>query len=124
MRLYSGSDPVFDEKDIFRLTVPLDADYSPEKGHMRRVDGTTEKATEKAAEKATEKVRECSSAESRLRAIIARSPTVSMAEMAREMNMLEDGIYYHIKALKDAGKLRRIGGRKTGHWEFVDRGKN
>ena len=120
MRLYSGSDPVFDEKDIFRLTVPLDADYSPEKGHMRRVDGTTEKATEKAAEK----VRECSSAESRLRAIIARSPTVSMAEMAREMNMAEDGIYYHIKALKDTGKLRRIGGRKTGHWEFVDRGKN
>ena len=47
-----------------------------------------------------------------------------MAEMAREMNMLEDGIYYHIKALKDTGKLRRIGGRKTGHWEFVDRGKN
>ncbi len=46
-----GADPVFAEKDIFRLTVPLDANYSPEKGNMRRVDGTTEKATEKAKRK-------------------------------------------------------------------------
>ena len=29
VKLYSGADPIFDEKDIFRLTVPLNADYSP-----------------------------------------------------------------------------------------------
>lgn len=34
-RIYSGADPVFDEGDIFRLTVPLD-DYSPEKGHLQK----------------------------------------------------------------------------------------
>ena len=34
-RIYSGADPVFDEGDIFRLTVPLDDDYSPEKGHLQ-----------------------------------------------------------------------------------------
>ena len=32
VKLYSGADPIFDERDIFRLTVPLNADYSPEKG--------------------------------------------------------------------------------------------
>ena len=123
VRLYSGSDPVFDENDIFRLTVPLDADYSPEKGNMRSANGTTEKTTEKTTRKTTEKkeVRECSSAESRLRAIITRNPTATMSEMAREMNMSEDGIYYHIKALKEAGKLQRIGGRRAGHWEFGKR---
>ena len=40
VKLYSGADPIFDEKDIFRLTVPLNADYSPEKGLA-----TTPKAT-------------------------------------------------------------------------------
>lgn len=35
-RIYSGADPVFDEGDIFRLTVPLDDDYSPEKGHLQK----------------------------------------------------------------------------------------
>ena len=35
-RIYSGADPVFDEGDIFRLTVPLDDDCSPEKGHLQK----------------------------------------------------------------------------------------
>ena len=36
VRIYSGADPVFDEGDIFLLTVPLDDDYSPEKGHLQK----------------------------------------------------------------------------------------
>ena len=46
VRIYSGADPVFDEGDIFRLTVPLDDDYSPEKGHLPK-RGTTQQATQK-----------------------------------------------------------------------------
>ena len=40
-----------DDKDIFRLTVLLEVDCSPEKGNMRREDGTTKKATERTTEK-------------------------------------------------------------------------
>lgn len=36
VRIYSGADPIFDEGDIFRLTVPLDDDYSPEKGRLQK----------------------------------------------------------------------------------------
>lgn len=36
VRIYSGADPVFDEGDVFRLTVPLDDNYSPEKGHLQK----------------------------------------------------------------------------------------
>lgn len=36
VRIYSGADPVFDEGDVFRLTVPLDDDYSPEKGRLSK----------------------------------------------------------------------------------------
>jgi len=32
VKIYSGAEPIFDEEDIFRLTVPLNDDYSPEKG--------------------------------------------------------------------------------------------
>lgn len=31
VKLYSGADPIFDEEDVFRLTVPLNAEHSPEK---------------------------------------------------------------------------------------------
>lgn len=46
VRIYSGADPVFDEGDVFRLTVPLDDDYSPEKGHLLKRK-TTQQTTQK-----------------------------------------------------------------------------
>ena len=110
VKLYSGADPIFDETDIFRLTVPLNADYSPEKGLVTTLQ-TTLKTTRKGT---TRKI-----VEERLRELIGRSPTLSLPELASELEMTTDGVYYHINALKKAGKLRRIGGRKSGHWEFV-----
>lgn len=32
VRLYSGAEPVFDEEDVFTLTIPLDDEHSPEGG--------------------------------------------------------------------------------------------
>ena len=115
VKLYSGADPIFDEKDVFRLTVPLNADYSPETGLVTTVK-TTRKTTRKGATRkgTTRKI-----VEERLRELIGRSPTLSLPELASELEMTTDGVYYHINALKKAGKLKRIGGRKSGHWEFV-----
>ena len=124
MKLYSGADPIFDERGIFRLKVPLNADYSPEKGLA-----TTPKATQQTTLQTTLKTTRKTTTrkgttrkivEERLRELIGRSPTLSLPELASELEMTTDGVYYHINALKKAGKLRRIGGRKSGHWEFID----
>jgi ATP-dependent DNA helicase RecG len=113
--LYSGVEPIFDESDVFRLTIPLNDDYSPEKGTTdKTTEKTTEKATEKNAGQGTETV------ESRIRKLVCDNPTISMKEMAQILGMTNDGVYYHIKGLRNAGKLRRVGGRKIGHWEFKD----
>ena len=32
--LYSGAEPVFDEEDVFTLSIPLDNDYNPEGNGM------------------------------------------------------------------------------------------
>ena len=120
VKLYSGADPIFDEKDIFRLTVPLNADYSPEKGLVTTLQ-TTLKTTRKTTTRkgTTRKGTTRKIVEERLRELIGRSPTLSLPELASELEMTTDGVYYHFNALKKAGKLRRIGGRKSGHWEFV-----
>ena len=138
VKLYSGADPIFDERDIFRLTVPLNADYSPEKG-LATTQQTTLKTTQQTTLKTTRKTTTRKGTtrkgttrkettrkgttrkivEERLRELIGRSPTMSLPELASELEMTTDGVYYHINALKKAGKLRRIGGRKSGHWEFV-----
>ena len=115
VKLYSGVEPIFDESDVFRLTIPLNVDYSPEKGTTdKTTEKTTEKATEKNAGQGTETV------ESRIRKLVCDNPTISMKEMAQILGMTNDGVYYHIKGLRNAGKLRRVGGRKIGHWEFKD----
>ena len=89
--------------------------YSPEKGTTdKTTEKTTEKATEKNAGQGTETV------ESRIRKLVCDNPTISMKEMAQILGMTNDGVYYHIKGLRNAGKLRRVGGRKIGHWEFKD----
>jgi ATP-dependent DNA helicase RecG len=129
VKLYSGADPIFDERDIFRLTVPLNADYSPEKG-LATTPKTTLKTTPKTILKATRKTttRKATTrkvttrkiVEEQLRELIGQSPTLSLPELASELEMTADGVYYHVNVLKKAGKLRRIGGRKSGHWEFID----
>ena len=47
VKLYSGADPIFDEDDVFRLTVPLNAEHSPEKIGGETTPKTTLKTTEK-----------------------------------------------------------------------------
>jgi predicted HTH transcriptional regulator len=39
--------------------------------------------------------------------------------MAAKLNLSEIGIRYHTDKLKAKGILKRIGGRKTGHWEIL-----
>ena len=44
-------------------------------------------------------------------------PEATIREMATRLELTEDGVNYHLKKLQQAGKLKRIGGRKTGHWK-------
>ena len=55
VQLYSGAEPVFEEGDVFKLTVPLDDNFSPEVRKKPEKRGTTEKTTGKTTGKTTEK---------------------------------------------------------------------
>lgn len=133
VKLYSGEEPIFDEEDVFRLTVPLNSEYSPEKGDGNATRKTTPKTTLQTTIKttrkgttrkgATRKGTTRKAVEERLLELFGRSPYLSLPALASELQMTKDGVYYHINLLKKAGKLRRVGGRKTGHWEFVGTSK-
>ena len=71
---------------------------------------TTEKTTEKTTGKTTEKIL----------AIIRSNPQVTYKELADALGLTEDGVYWSVKQLRTKGILRRIGGRKEGHWEVVE----
>lgn len=68
------------------------------------------KATPKATPKTTlEKLLE----------ILADNPKITREEMAKILGISINGVKQHILNLKRDGKLKRIGGRKIGHWEIV-----
>ena len=64
---------------------------------------------EKTTEKTTEKIL----------SIIRTNPQVTYKELAKALDLTEDGIYSSVKSLRLRGVLRRIGGRKEGHWKII-----
>lgn len=80
-------------------------DESGEKGNL-----TTETATETATETTTETIR----------LIIKDNPKITGKELAAKCHITEDGVAYHIKKLKQLGKIKRKGGtRNGGYWEIL-----
>ena len=48
-------------------------------------------------------------------------PQCTIPEMARVLDMTEDGVNYHLRRLQATGLLKREGGRSSGHWVPVQK---
>ena len=89
--------------------------YDKEKGHSCVIERqlqrkTTTKTTTKNAVKTTTKIF----------TIIQNNPFVTYEEMAKQVGLTTDGVYYHTNKLRSEGLIRRIGGNNGGYWEIVD----
>ena len=119
VKLYSGADPIFDEEDVFRLTVPLNAEHSPEKGDEAPTGKTTPKTTLKTTLKATLSTT-LKGAAQKLAMAIMDNENVTISQLMAITGLSRDGVNYQLRALKKKVGLMRVGGRKTGHWEFAN----
>lgn len=52
--------------------------------------------------------------------IIKQDPRITAAEIAMRLNMSSRGVEKQIRKLREAGKIKRIGGRFGGSWEIVN----
>ena len=89
--------------NFFHVMLRPEAEKTTEKN-----DFTTEKE-EIFTEKTTEKI---------LRAI-KDNPYITTKELALEFDITDDGVFYHIRKLRIAGRIQRAGGRKSGYWEVL-----
>ena len=46
-------------------------------------------------------------------------PSITIPEMAEQIGVTERSIQRNIQKLQTDGFLRRLGGRKEGHWEII-----
>ena len=53
-----------------------------------------------------------------LRQMIKDNPAITIPMMSEATRLSRNGVLYHLQALKEKFGLTRVGGRKSGHWEF------
>ena len=125
VKIYSNAEPVFDEDDVFRLTVPLDDAYSADRA---LTEGLPQTATaQESAVKASgvndgvnEKVNE--TVNERQRSIISSvssNPYITQAELATMLGISIVHVNKNMKKLQALGIIRRVGPDKGGHWEVI-----
>ncbi|MDO9537974.1 MAG: winged helix-turn-helix transcriptional regulator [Thermoplasmata archaeon] len=49
--------------------------------------------------------------------LIIENPKITRKELADSLGMTRDGVQYHLEKLKKDGIIKRVGGRRGGHWE-------
>lgn len=66
-------------------------------------------------EKAREKTRE------KIISLIKENPKITTQELAERTGLSPKGVEWNLKKLKDEYVLKRVGGRKEGHWEILEK---
>jgi ATP-dependent DNA helicase RecG len=51
--------------------------------------------------------------------LIAQDPGVTRQSLAEALGITSDGVKYHLRKLQEAGRLRRVGPDKGGHWKVI-----
>lgn len=83
--------------------------------------GTTEIATETATKTPPITTETLTDTTETIFKIISKNPKVTAKEIASVCGITEDGVAYHIKKLKQSGRIIRIGGsRNGGEWKIVE----
>lgn len=95
-------------------TIPRERFVAINNGTSQKSGQETESGTE-TMEKTTEKTTE------KILRLIKENPSITNKELARLCDITEDGVFYHIKKMKAAGVIRRIGPDKGGHWEVIEK---
>ena len=98
---YSGADPIFEEGDIFRITVPLDDSYS--------YDASIGTATNSSHHALNHN-------EQTITALMKANPRITIAELSSTTGLSTSGVKYIINELKRKSIISRSGAAKGGTW--------
>ena len=82
------------------------------------LEGATKKRSEKSGQKKAVR-KSGQKTVDRLLALIASHPHITQAGMVAALGITRSTIQKHLLNLKSAGRLRRVGPDKGGHWEVI-----
>ena len=125
VRLYSGADPVLDEEDQFKVTIPLVESHNPETTSQTTSQTASQTASQTdlqttlqtTLQKALQKGG--SDIEGKILAMLSDNASMTTSEIASRLALSRMTVSTHIRNLKASGRLVREGGRARGVWKVV-----
>lgn len=115
-KIYSGEEPVFDEGDVFRITVPLDESLGGEKeGNSTQGGDDSTQATQNPTQgKCVD--HKVSDLDKKILAAIEEKPSLTQTQLAKQLDVNLNTVKYRIKRLMSIDLLERVGSSQKGHW--------
>ena len=92
-----------------RGSVPRSTAREPAQERRETTQKTTQKTTRTTQESARDRILDC----------LRDEPGLTRSALAERVGLTPDGVKYHLKNLKTAGALRRVGSDRAGHWEVL-----
>ena len=115
-KYYSGKDPEFIEGDIFRITVPLDDDYSFDFGQAKHGydAGSTEKVREKYGKNTGKVYEKLNANQKKIIEYVENNGMITNKEAQklldiRKTNQCESAVQWRVKSKEIAQELLEIG---------------
>ena len=106
-------EPVFSLDDGFRIALgrPTPADATQE-----NTKETTQETTEETTQDTEKAPRVPRRPRKRILALMQEQPTITARELAQALQLINDGVSYHLKKLRAEGRIRHEGPTKAGRW--------
>ena len=112
-------DPQWQVKDGDDFVMVMPRPQSSVKSSVRTVDRTVDKTVDRTVDWSVDKAADGSTNE-RILNLLATNPRATQEELARVLGLSVRGIEYAIGTLKKAKRIRKVGGKRFGHWEVVE----
>ena len=106
--LYSGKPPVFEDKEMFRVTIPLLRDEKLEENDLINLAnfGINDTLNDILNDTLKDTLK-----------LLKNNPKLKQKEISEQLKISEITVKRNIKELKDRGYIERIGARKNGYWK-------
>lgn len=109
-KIYSGGEPVFEEGDIFKLTVPLEQNHDIKNEVIEHLS-VTNKVTDKVTEKVTEDERQIID-------LLQKDSTYTTTMLSDMLGISRKTVSKRLKSLKQKGIIERAGSDRKGYWKL------
>ena len=108
-KLYSGGTPIFEEGNIFKITIPLENVAELQVGP----GGNKENNKENSKENNKENNKEIAD---KIVAVLREKPEVSIKEISKILEISTGSVRHHMEKLKKRNMIEHIGSTKKGKW--------